>query len=102
MSTILFDITFNLLLDFIKCHDNLGYAMKGPLSMKGMRKAYADDLTIITGRVIHNQQVLNAVAAWLEWTKTMRAKPVKCRSLAAKFFTSQVARLTFCAALLHL
>ena len=61
MSTILFDITFNLLLDFIKCHDNLGYAMKRPLSTKGMRKAYADDLTIITGRLIHNQQVLNAV-----------------------------------------
>lgn len=61
--------------------------------MKGMRMAYADDLTIITGRVKHNQQVLDAIAGWLQWTKTMKAKPAKCRSLAAKFFISGAERL---------
>ena len=92
MSTILFDTTFNLLLDFIKKFDDLGYATKPPLPIKSLRKAYPDDLTIITSRIKHSQKVLNAVVEWLLWTKTMRAKPVKCRTLAAKFFTSKTDR----------
>jgi hypothetical protein len=93
MSTILFDTTFNLLLDFIKRLDGLGYAPKGPSPLRSLRKAYADDLSIITGRPLSNQLVLNSVAEWLHWTKTMKAKPPKCRSLAAKFFSSEKDRI---------
>ena len=67
--------------------------MKGPLYLKSLRKAYADDLTIITARVQTNQLVLNSVIAWLRWSITMKAKPTKCRALAAKFFTSKQDRL---------
>ena len=53
-----------------------------------MCKAYADDLTIITGRVKNNQIILNRIGAWLSWTRTMKAKPTKCKTLA----TSKIAK----------
>ena len=59
----------------------MGYAMKKPLSLLTFLMAYADDLTIITGRVRNSQTVLNSTGEWLHWTKTMKAKPSKCRPL---------------------
>jgi len=67
--------------------------MKNPVSLKSLRKAYADDLTIITNRVQNNQLVLDSINSWLHWTKTMKAKPTKCRTLAAKLFTPGKVRL---------
>ena len=93
MSTILFDITFNLLLDYLKPLDKFGYAMKKPVSIQAMRKAYADDLAIITKKIEHNQKILNKISMWLSWSRTMRAKPSKCRALAASTFTAKTRML---------
>ena len=48
--------------------------------------AYADDLTIVTKTPKANQKTLDEVQSFLEWTRTMAAKPSKCRSLARKVF----------------
>jgi len=67
--------------------------MKKPLSLKSLLMAYADDLTIITGRPRDSQKVLDTTGEWLNWTITMKAKPPKCRALAAKVFTSGADRI---------
>ena len=87
LSTILFDIVFNLLLDFIKPLDKLGYRMKKPAEVQCMRKAYADDLTLIASRLQDVQKILDLMVIWLNWSRTMKAKPKKCRALAAKLFS---------------
>ena len=89
MSTILFDSVFNLLLDFIKSLDKLGYKMKNPADVSCMRKAYADDLTVISNRPDRLQAILDQISLWLDWSRTMKAKPKKCRALAAKVFNSE-------------
>ena len=88
LSTILFDMVFNLLLDFLKPMDKFGYKMKPPAEVQCLRKAYADDLTLITDRVPKAQEVLDKMTLWLNWSQTMKAKPKKCRALAAKLFQS--------------
>ncbi|XP_072039086.1 uncharacterized protein [Amphiura filiformis] len=45
---------------------------------------YADDLTIIAGSVDGCREFLTLVETFLKWTRTMEAKPTKCRSLAMK------------------
>ena len=79
-------IVFNLLLDFIKPLDKLGYRMKKPAEVQWMRKAYANDLTLIASRVQDVQKILHLMVIWLNWSRTMKAKPKKCRALAAKLF----------------
>ena len=46
-----------------------------------MDQSYADDLSITTKTASGNQVVLDRSNQWLEWTKTMKAKPPKCVSL---------------------
>ena len=65
LSSILFDIAFNLLLDFIKPLDKLGYRMKKPAEVQCMRKAYADDLTLIASRMQDVQKILDLMVIWL-------------------------------------
>jgi hypothetical protein len=85
LSTILFDCVFNLLLDFLSpLEDKHGVVVEG--SLKSFVKAYADDLCLSTTTPEGHQLVINKVDSWLNWTKTMRAKPKKCVSLAFRQF----------------
>jgi len=83
LSCILFLAVFNLCLDLLKEHNNLGYHIRGT-SITSTVKAYADDLTLITKNPTDNQKLLDVVDTFLKWTRTMKAKPSKCRSHAMK------------------
>ena len=48
LSTILFDCVFQLLLDFLNKKKSLGYTFKSCPTVTTHKKAYADDLTLIT------------------------------------------------------
>jgi hypothetical protein len=86
LSTILFDCVFQLLLDFLAPLDKkLGYTFK-QIDVTKMSSAYADDLSIATKDAAGNQAALDRTDVFLEWTKTMRAKPRKCISLAYRNF----------------
>jgi hypothetical protein len=85
LSTILFDCVFNLLLDFLECCKDEGYTFKKtPVTI--MHKAYADDLQFSTTTPQGHQRVLDRTQTWLKWTRTMKAKPKKCVSLAFRQF----------------
>ena len=47
-----------------------------------LQQANADDHTTVNSTTAGAQQVLNLIQRWLDWTKCMKAKPSKCRSLA--------------------
>ena len=86
LSTILFDCVFQLLLDFLKPMDLLGYEYKIAPSVKTLKKAYADDLTLLTRNPKDNQTVLDSTNKWLKWSQTMKAKPSKCVAIGFKLF----------------
>ena len=87
LSTILFDCVFQLLLDFLKPLDQLGYEYKMTPSVKTLKKAYADDLTLCTRNPKDNQLVLDWTNNWLKWSQTMRAKPSKCIAIGFLLFS---------------
>ena len=51
-----------------------------------MPKPYADDLTLTAKDPEKCQILLNSVDEFLTWTRTMKAKPVKCKAHAMKKF----------------
>ena len=59
-----------------------------------MDQTYADDLAITTKDAISNQKVIDRCDIWLEWTKTMAAKPTKCVSTAYRQFPRNTKPLT--------
>ena len=63
LSTILFDIVFQLLLDLLKHLNHLGYKFK-VIDVISLLKAYADDLVIITRTAKDNKQVCNLLQKW--------------------------------------
>ena len=83
LSIVLFLIVFNLLLDLLKTKQDHGYQWKNT-DFKQSQKAYADDLTIISGIFNDCKELLSLVETFLKWTKTMQARPTICRSLATK------------------
>ena len=79
----------------LKALDSSGYRIKnspiGKLSL-----AYADDLSLVTSNVKGNQEALDKTDTFLQWTDTMKAKPKKCVSFAARQFSSRnVTKLPF-------
>ena len=86
LSTILFDCVFQLLIDFLKPMQPLGYTFKAAPNITSLVKAYADDLTLVTHNVSDNQKAIDKTQLWLEWSKAMFAKPSKCKSLVFKMF----------------
>ena len=72
-----------MLLDLLKTKQDHGYQLKNT-DFKQSQKAYADDLTILAGSVDGCKELLSLVETFLKWTRTMEAKPTKCRSLAMK------------------
>jgi len=85
LSTILFDAVFNLCLDFLRQVKHAGYSLKGA-NVTLSWKAYADDLTLVTRNPTFQQKLLNLLQDFLTWTRTMKAKPAKCKHLAMKLF----------------
>ena len=83
LSVVLFLIVLNLLLDLLKTKRDLGYQLKNA-DFKQTQKAYADDLTIITDIVDECKELLHLVETFLNWTRTMKAKHTKCKSLALR------------------
>ena len=85
LSTILFDCVFNLLLDFLEPLSSV-HAVKVEGQITSFIKAYADDLQLSTSTPEGHQLVLDKADSWLNWSKTMRAKPKKCVCLALRQF----------------
>ena len=84
ISPILFNMSFNLLLDLLSpLTPSHGYALKSTKVMVH-DLSYADDLTIVTSAPKFNQASLSVVDEFLRWSRTMAAKPAKCKSLAFK------------------
>jgi len=90
LSTILFDCVYQLLLDFLRPIHKLGYEFKSTPSVSTSKKAYADDLTLITRNAHDMQKAVNLTNEWLKWTVTMKAKPSKCISLGFKLFEKKI------------
>ena len=89
LSSILFDCVFNLLLDFLAPHKDEGYTFKNiPVTI--MHKSYADDLQFSTTTPEGHQRVLDCTMVWLNWTRSMKAKPSKCVSLGFRQFRKGV------------
>jgi len=80
-----FICVFQLLLDMLKPLTADGYKMKDSAVAK-ISLAYADDLSLITSSVAKMQKALGVTEKCLDWTETMKAKPQKCVSYAAKQF----------------
>ena len=95
LSTILFDCVFQLLLDFLKPVENLGYTFKSAPEICINSKAYADDLTLVANNAKNNQVLCDHTNVWLNWTVTMQAKPSKCISLGFKVFDPKIKNESF-------
>lgn len=87
-STVVFDVGFQLILDqwkwlTRKLHPGYSFG-DGRLSVAC--PTYADDIELVATIPKDCQQSIDAIQTALEWTKTLKAKPVKCRSLAFRQF----------------
>ena len=80
MSTILFNITFNLLHEWIKSCPAEPYVLEDGISLRDT--FFADDVGFVTRRPQDNQLLLDETEEFIEWTNCMAAKPSKCKSLA--------------------
>ena len=79
-----FNMVFNLLLDLLSpLTEERGYQLKAT-GKKIHDLAYADDLSLVASNVSKAQMSLDLTDHFLTWTRTMAAKPRKCRSLALK------------------
>jgi len=87
ISPLLFNMVFNLLLDMLSpLSEENGYVLKeSKIAIHDL--AYADDLSIVARSVSKAQHSLNLIDRFLVWTRTMAAKPSKCRSLALKYWS---------------
>ncbi len=94
LSTILFDCVFQMLLEFLKPLNSLGYTFKHA-AVTNLVRAYADDLSLTTKTPAGNQKAINRTSLWLDWTKTMAAKPRKCISFAMKQFPRRMKKHSF-------
>ena len=113
LSAILFNIVFNLLLDFlaplshlaytftlspkphniptqpfthVPCNDHTTTTTTTSNIVHTFTKAFADDLNLTTTTAKDNQLLLDRTDIWLSWSDTMKAKPRKCVSLAFRQF----------------
>ena len=81
----LFLAVFNPCLDLLDQSSHLGYCISKS-DITSSAKAYADDLTLIVKNQEGCQQLINTVDDFLKRTRTMKAKPLKCKSHAMKKF----------------
>ena len=88
LSTILFNVAYQPLLDALKGLSNLGYAFRF-INANVHSVVQADDLTIMTRTPRENQAGLDRLNVALAWTKTLKAKPKKCVTLARKLIRDE-------------
>ena len=86
LSTILFTYVFQLLLDFLRPRECLGYEFKSSPTVQTFKQAYAVDLTLITTNSNDMQLAVNETNIWWEWSQTMKAKPKNCIAVGFKLF----------------
>ena len=79
MSTILFNITFNLLYEWLKNCPVEPFLLEGVPIRETL---FADDIAFITRLPAESQKLLVGTDDFLAWTACMAAKPSKCKSLA--------------------
>ena len=86
ISPLLFNMVFNLLLDLLlPLTEEVGYKFKNSdITIHDL--AYADDLSVVARTPKKAQKSLVVMDRFLSWTRTMAAKPRKCKSLAFKFW----------------
>jgi len=91
-STILFNVAFNTCFTHLaQLRDECGYQFT-KADVKLLTTGYADDLGMSTQPTTHegvyrsanenNQRVTDSLNEWLEWSKTMAAKPKKCVAMS--------------------
>ena len=85
LSTILFDVVFQLLLDLLKPLEGLGYMIKD-IKYTKMSRAYADDLNFSARTPEGLQEACDVADVFLKWSKTMKAKPRKCIAVGFRQF----------------
>ena len=86
LSTILFDVVFQLLLDLLQpLNEDLGYKIKN-ISYTKLTRAYADDLAFSAKTTDGLQKACDVAGKFLSWTKTMKAKPRKCIAVGFRQF----------------
>ena len=86
LSTVLFNIVFNLLHEWLKNIDVQRFTVSEGISLR--EQFFADDITLVTEGAAEHQRLLDGVDEFLRWTNCMKAKPSKCRSLAITSFTA--------------
>ncbi len=84
LSCTLFLAVFNLCLDRLDGLKDVGFHLNSNLAPTAM--AYADDLTLTAKDPVGCQTLINSVEEFLAWTRTMKAKPAKCKAHAMKKF----------------
>ena len=89
ISPILFDLVYQLCIDFVDQHGLNPYSFSQSFDFKkkfGLLElsqlVYADDHTLINRTLSGAQGTLDLVNKWLLWTNCMKAKPSKCKSLS--------------------
>ena len=83
LSVVLFLIVFNLLLDLLKANKNLGFKPSFSSDITSNR-AFADDLTLMSSLLENFKEQIQLMEKFLNWTRTMKAKPSKCIALGMK------------------
>ena len=66
-------------------NDKLGYTIK-TINYTSLTRAYADDLALSASSPKGAQQACDVCDIFLEWSKTMRAKPRKCIAMGFRQF----------------
>ena len=84
VSTILFNVAFNTSFMHIQpLEAECSYVFRNQ-KISVLQTGYADDLGIVTGTrgpmdaFQNNEKVLKRLQEWLDWTRSMKAKPKKC------------------------
>jgi hypothetical protein len=81
LSTMLFDTAFNTVFQRVsKLLQSHGYHYSDSDVVKVIL-GYADDIANMTHHRGHNQEIIQLIEEWLEWTQTMQAKPRKCKAM---------------------
>jgi len=87
-STIVFDVAFQVVLDiwrWLSRGFSPGYRFSG-YDVAISCPTYADDVELVASSVRDCQESINCFQKALEWSRTLKAKPAKCRSLAFRLF----------------
>jgi Reverse transcriptase (RNA-dependent DNA polymerase). len=87
-STIIFDVAFQVVLDYWK-HNTKAFGPRYTFSGADLSiscPTYADDIELVASTPPQCQTSVDVFVEGINWTKTLKVKPAKCRSLAFRMF----------------